>query len=69
MRDTNLTEQEPQQRAVYTARDIAQITGLSMPSVYELMNRADFPTVVIGQRRRFVPIESFHRWLENQTMK
>lgn len=56
-------------RAVYDAKDIRDMTGLSLPTVYELMNRADFPSITVGQRRKIVPIEAFHRWLNNQANK
>lgn len=56
-------------RAVYVAKDIRDLTGLSLPTVYDLMNRADFPSIMVGQRRKIVPIEAFHRWLDEQATK
>ena len=53
-------------RAVYTAKEIRDLTGLSLPTVYELMNRADFPSITVGMKRKIVPIEAFHRWLNEQ---
>ena len=57
---------EPMRRAVYNARDIRDLTGLSLPTVYQLMNRADFPSITVGMKRKFVPIEAFHQWLDTQ---
>jgi predicted DNA-binding transcriptional regulator AlpA len=53
-------------RVVYHAKDIRDLTGLSLPKVYELMNRADFPTIKVGIKRKIVPIDAFHRWLDEQ---
>lgn len=58
-----------QARAVYDAKDIRDLTGLSLPMVYDLMNRADFPSITVGLRRKIVPIEAFHRWLNEQASK
>lgn len=63
------TTPERKSRAVYDAKDIRDLTGLSLPMVYELMNRVGFPSITVGQRRKIVPIEAFHRWLDEQATK
>ena len=46
--------------------DLADVLGICLPMVYQLMNRADFPTVKLGQRRRVVPRAAFENWLAQQ---
>lgn len=64
---TAATTKEPLRRVVYNARDIRDLTGLSLPTVYDLMNRADFPSIRVGMKRKIVPVEAFHRWLDEQS--
>lgn len=47
-----------------TAVEISKILRISKPSVYELMNRADFPLIKIGRCKRVLRDE-FFLWLDN----
>ena len=47
-----------------TARDLAQILG-SRPMAYRLLNREDFPYIIIG-KRKLVREDRFMDWLEKQ---
>lgn len=40
---------------------------LSLPSVYELFRRADFPSIQIG-RKWYAPRNLFIKWLEDQAL-
>ncbi len=57
---------ETDEKLVYSAHDLADVLGICLPMVYQLMNRADFPTVKLGQRRRVVPRAAFENWLAQQ---
>lgn len=43
-----------------------QAIGFSRSMSYELLNRKDFPTIIIGGRK-FVNRDRFFEWLDNQT--
>lgn len=60
--------QDNRAKAIYTARDIQELTGLSKPMVYDLLHRRDFPCVHVG-KRLLVPIDAFNRWLDEQPRK
>lgn len=44
-----------------------QAVGFSRQMAYQLLNRADVPTIQIGNRK-FVHRELFQEWLRNQAM-
>ena len=48
------------------AEMVAQVLGISAAGTYELMHRADFPTLRIGNRM-VVPKEKFVAWVERST--
>ena len=45
------------------AEDIQAVMNISRAMAYQLMHRADFPTIVIG-KRMVVPRDKFLEWLE-----
>lgn len=47
------------------AEEISALLGLSLSATYELMHRADFPTIYLG-RRMVVPIDKYEEWLAQQ---
>ena len=51
------------EKLAYNAKEAAATLGISLPTFYELSNRADFPCVRIG-RRIIVPVDSLRAWLE-----
>lgn len=48
-----------------SAEEISTLLGLSLSATYELMHRADFPTIYLG-RRMVVPIDKYEQWLAQQ---
>jgi excisionase family DNA binding protein len=50
------------EKKVLTAKDIKEITGLSLPTVYDLLNQEDCPSIRVG-RRIIVPADSFEKFL------
>ena len=45
--------------------DLCGLLGISRPTAYELVHRADFPKVKVG-RRILVPRAGLEKWLEVQ---
>ena len=44
-----------------SAPEAAQLLGVSKPTVYQLMNRADFPAFKIGTRT-LISVEGLREW-------
>lgn len=53
------------EKLAYNAKEAAATLGISLPTFYELSNRADFPCVRIG-RRIIVPVDSLRAWLAKE---
>lgn len=61
-----LEQQDRESRQLtYTVPEAAAAVGISRNNAYQLVNRADFPSVRIGGRW-VVPKDSLRRWLESQ---
>ncbi|MCL2003259.1 MAG: helix-turn-helix domain-containing protein [Oscillospiraceae bacterium] len=52
---------------VLSAADVGKVLGLSKPSIYTLLNRKDFPTIRLTERRVVVSRDALRRWLEDGT--
>ena len=52
-------------KLLLTPKDVAALTGLSLPSVYNWFHIEGFPVIRIG-RKMLVTTEGFNRWLEKQ---
>lgn len=48
--------------------DVANELGISRPTVYELLNRADFPKIRVG-RRWIIPRQGLENWLEREAAR
>lgn len=53
------------EKLAYNSREAAAALGVSLPTFYELSNRADFPVVRVG-RRVLVPVDGLRKWLEKE---
>lgn len=53
------------EKLAYNVKEAAATLGISLPTFYELSNRADFPCVRIG-RRIIVPVDSLRAWLAKE---
>ena len=60
---TELNQNE--ERALLNAGDLQHLYGFSRPMAYQLLNRADLPTVRFG-KRVFMHKELFRQWLMKQ---
>lgn len=51
---------------VLNAEQIAMLLGISRSGAYQLLNRADFPTLQIG-KRKLAPKNKVLAWIDRQT--
>ena len=49
-----------------SAAEAARLLGISKPTMYTLMGRADFPAFKIGART-LISVEGLRSWVERQT--
>ena len=52
-------------KLLLSATEVSNLLGLSRPSVYPLLHRADFPMIRIGGRV-LVPVDGLRVWLTQQ---
>lgn len=52
-------------KLTYSPTETAQVLGVSRPTVYQLMKRADFPAFKVGSRT-LVSAEGLRAWVEAQ---
>lgn len=52
-------------KLTYNATETAQVLGVSRPTVYQLMKRADFPAFKVGNRT-LVSAEGLRAWVRAQ---
>jgi predicted DNA-binding transcriptional regulator AlpA len=48
------------------AEDVQAVMNISRAGAYQLMHRADFPTILIG-KRMVAPRDKFLEWVEKNT--
>lgn len=53
------------ERVALSVTEAAALLGVSRPTVYQLMNRADFPSFRIGARR-LISRAGLERWVQEQ---
>ena len=51
---------------VLTAKDLQAYLHMSRAGAYNLLSRADFPTLHIG-KRKFVTLHNLQQWIEKNT--
>lgn len=52
-------------RLTYSPTEAAQVLGVSRPTVYTLIKRADFPAFKVGTRT-LVSVEGLRKWVKAQ---
>ena len=52
----------------YTIKDVAKMTGWSLPTVQDVFNRPDFPTLNFG-KSKLVKKEAFEEWTNRRHSK
>ena len=48
--------------------EAARLLGVSRPTVYQMMRRADFPAFKCGERT-LISVEGLRQWVKDQTKK
>lgn len=54
------------EKLTLTVREVQQALGIGRNAAYCLANRADFPSIRLGNKL-IIPRDAFLRWLEAQT--
>lgn len=54
------------ERMALSVPEVQKALGIGRNSVYNLVNRADFPKIRMG-RKIIIPRDAFLRWLDQQT--
>lgn len=49
-----------------TAPELAKYIGISAPNAYKLARRADFPSVVLGEKRIVIITDMVDEWMRKQ---
>ena len=60
-----ITQIEP---VAISAAEAARLLGVSKPTVYQMMHRADFPAFKCGART-LISVEGLRQWVKDQTKK
>lgn len=55
-------------RITITTKEAASILGISMPTMYELVHRQDFPSIKVG-RKILINVEGLRKWIDNECKK
>jgi len=53
-------------RLTISVPEVAKRLGISNPMAYQLVRRADFPSIQIGERRWVVYEAGLEKWIEEQ---
>lgn len=53
------------EKKFYTQKDIQEMTGCARSTIYNWINRDDFPKIRVGGRI-LVPIDRFEKWISDQ---
>ena len=54
------------EKLTYSVPELAQVLGVGRNVAYDLVQRADFPAVRLGERRIVIPVDRLRVWLEQQ---
>ena len=57
------------EKKVYSVTEISEMMGISKPTAYDLVNREDFPSIRVGEKRIVTPCGAFDDWLAEQVEK
>ena len=54
-------------RPAVSVPEMAKALGISTASAYTLTHRTGFPCIMLGERRKVIPVKEFVEWLTKQT--
>ena len=52
------------EKLCYTVKECAELLCISLPKMYDLTGREDFPVLFCG-RKKIVPIAAFEEWVQS----
>ncbi len=55
------------EKLCYSAKDLKELLGISLPRVYDLFKIPGFPVVQVSERRFVVPADGLRRWMEENS--
>ena len=55
------------EKSTISVQELSMQMGISLPKAYELTKTPGFPAFRIGTRI-LIPIEAFHKWLQESTL-
>jgi predicted DNA-binding transcriptional regulator AlpA len=55
-------------KLAYSVPELADVLGIGRNAAYELVNRDDFPSIRISEKRIVIPIDGLKAWLEEQSL-
>ena len=59
-------QRDPMTALMWSVADLQRVMRVGKNTAYQLVNRADFPKLRVGNRI-LIPREAFLRWLDQQT--
>jgi len=57
-----------QEKPVMSVAEVAEMLGISRPTVYDITERGDFPALVRIGKRKLILRQKFMEWLDKQAM-
>ena len=57
------------EKLCYTVKEAASVIGVSVPTMYEIARREDFPSIRVSEKRIVIPCRALEDWLEREAAK
>lgn len=54
-------------KTTITIKEAAEQLNISTALMYELAERADFPVIPLGGRRKVIPVDGLREWMKKRT--
>ena len=54
------------EKLAYSVPELATVLGIGRNVAYELVQRADFPAIRLGEKRIVIPVDGLKSWLDKQ---
>lgn len=58
-----MAKRKPMERQFYRPREIAEMTGMDIRTVYYLMDRGALKFVKPARKLALIPVEEYERWI------
>lgn len=53
------------EKMVYTVKEAAQVLGVCLPKMYDLVHSEGFPVTNLGNRKTVIAVDALREWLKN----